>query len=155
MPPQDQTWEKQPGQERAEHEQALVLEAFIQRRLPPEPTNNYVLAAHELVQALLWNQLASLMGHPAVRAIFTQAIQHASRHQPLAGRVRVLGRGFDFSLLRDQVPQVDLAALDAALRVLARSVEQVIIGLIGTDLFLSLLADIDLELLSWETDPPT
>jgi hypothetical protein len=154
MPPQDQTWEKHPGQERSESEQALVLAGFIQRRLPPEPTGNHVLAAHELVLALLWKQLASLMGHPAVRAIFTQAIQAAS-HQPLAGQMRVLGRSLDFSLLRDQLPQLDLAALDAALQVLACSVERVIVGLIGTDLFLSLLGDIDLELLSWETDPPT
>lgn len=154
MPPHDQTWEKQPYQERAERGQALVLEEFIQRRLPSEPTCNHVLAAHELVLALLWNQLASLMGHPAVRAVFTQAIQPAS-HQPLAGQVRVLGRGLDFNLLRDQLPQWDLAALDAALRVLACSVEKVVVGLIGADLFLSLLGDIDLELLSWETDPPT
>lgn len=155
MPPQDQAWEKQPGQERAGYEQALVLEQFIQRRLPPEPTSNHVLAAHELVLALLWNQLASLMGHPAVRAIFTQAIQPASRQQPPAGRVRVLGRGLDFSLLHDQLPQLDLAALNAVLRMLACSVEQVTVGLIGIDLFLSLLGDIGLELLSWEIDPPT
>lgn len=155
MPPHDQTWEKQPRQEQSEYGQALVLEDFIQRRLPSELTSNHLLAAHELVLTLLWNQLVSLMGHPAVRAIFTQAIQDASRRQPLTGRVQALGRGLGFSLLRDQLPQLDLATLDDALRALACSVEKMVAGLIGTDLFLSLMGDIDLELLSWETDPPT
>jgi hypothetical protein len=154
MSQQDQPQEKQPPKGRAARGKSPALEAFIHQRLPPQFTCEALLAVHEQVLALLWDQLAALMDHPAVRAVFTQAIQTARRSYPLAGQVQALETRLAFSALRAQSAQLDPLALDDALAVLAGEVEAVIVRLLGVELFLSLLGDIELDLLRRDADPP-
>jgi hypothetical protein len=139
--------EDAPLRDQAARGGSLALAQVIQRRLPPASTGEMLLAVYEQALATLWTQLVPLMDHPAVRAIFDRAIQRARRRQPLAGQIQVAETRPDCGALRAQVPQLAPETLSDALAALAQEIDEVVASLIGPELFVTLLGDVELELI--------
>ncbi len=100
----------------------------------------------ECALSALWSQLAPLLGHQSVQAIFGRVIQTAQRLHPLAGQVRVTETGLDFNALRSERARLEDQSLAAAVEILARATAEVIVGLIGPGMLLTLLGDVEITL---------